>query len=95
MFGLGLAEMAIILVVALIVLGPQKLPEIGRRVGLALREFRRAASDLQTNFEEVTQAPNQIHRTLTEVVETKSEPEAHQEEQQADHGDTETQRHRG
>lgn len=53
MLGLGVGEVIIILVVALIVLGPTKLPQVARQVGKGLREFRRAASDLQNTFDEV------------------------------------------
>ena len=42
-----LPELVIILVVALIVFGPQKLPEVGSSVGKAMREFRRATSELE------------------------------------------------
>ena len=45
-FNVGLPEMLIILVIALIVFGPRKLPEIGGAVGKAMREFRRASSEL-------------------------------------------------
>ena len=45
-FNVGLPEMLVILVIALIVFGPRKLPEIGGAVGKAMREFRRASSEL-------------------------------------------------
>lgn len=53
MLGLGVGEVIIILVVALVVLGPTKLPQVARQVGKGLREFRRHASDLQNTFDEV------------------------------------------
>ncbi len=46
MFGIGLPEVAVILVVALLVLGPQRLPEIARALGKGLAEFRRLTSDV-------------------------------------------------
>jgi len=42
MFGIGWTELLVILVVALLVLGPTKLPEVARGLGKGLREFRRA-----------------------------------------------------
>lgn len=50
---LGLTEMAIIFVVALIVFGPRRLPEIGRSLGSAMREFRRGLNQIQREIEEV------------------------------------------
>src|SRR5882672_6465212 len=47
MFGLGIWEIAVICVVALLVLGPQKLPEAAKSLGKALRDFRRAGDDLK------------------------------------------------
>ena len=53
MFGsLGFSELLMIFAVALLVFGPRKLPEIGRSIGRALGEFRRATNDLKTTLEE-------------------------------------------
>ena len=51
MFNIGPEEIILILVIALIVFGPKRLPEIGRTVGKSLREFRRASQDLRDQFE--------------------------------------------
>lgn len=51
MFDIGLQELVVIFVIALIVFGPKRLPEIGRTVGKSLREFRRASQDLRQQFE--------------------------------------------
>jgi TatA/E family protein of Tat protein translocase len=51
MLGIGMQEIIIILVVALIVIGPKKLPDLAKALGRALGEFRRAADDLKENLD--------------------------------------------
>jgi TatA/E family protein of Tat protein translocase len=51
MFDIGLQEMLVIGVLALLVFGPSKLPELGRMVGRALREFRRASDEFRSTVE--------------------------------------------
>jgi TatA/E family protein of Tat protein translocase len=48
---LGLPEMIFIFVIALIIFGPKKLPEIGRQVGKALNEFKRASNEFKAQIE--------------------------------------------
>jgi Tat protein translocase TatB subunit len=48
---IGFEEMFFIFILALVLFGPKKLPELGRTVGKALSEFRRASSDLKSSFE--------------------------------------------
>ena len=50
MFGIGGPELIVILVIALIVLGPNKLPEIARTLGRGMNEFRKATDDLRDNL---------------------------------------------
>ncbi len=52
MFNLGPMEIGVILVLALLVFGPKKLPEIGKGLGQALREFKRTSSELMGTFHE-------------------------------------------
>ncbi len=47
MFNIGPTELMVILVLALIVFGPKKLPEMGRSIGKGLREFRKAQMDIK------------------------------------------------
>ncbi|KGF73481.1 hypothetical protein DO97_18365 [Neosynechococcus sphagnicola sy1] len=49
-FGIGLPEMALIMVLALLVFGPKKLPEIGRSMGKAIRGFQEASKEFETEF---------------------------------------------
>jgi sec-independent protein translocase protein TatA len=51
MFDIGLQEMLVIGVIALLVFGPSKLPELGRMFGRALREFRRASDEFRSTVE--------------------------------------------
>ena len=48
----GLPELIIILVVALIIFGPRKLPELGRSLGKSIGEFRKASNELKSTLEE-------------------------------------------
>jgi sec-independent protein translocase protein TatA len=54
-FGIGLPEMAVIMVVALLVFGPKKLPEIGRSLGKTLRSFQDASKEFETEFKKEAQ----------------------------------------
>ena len=52
MGSIGVPELIIIFVVALIVFGPRKLPELGKSLGKGLAEFRKASNELRSTFEE-------------------------------------------
>ncbi|HKX25572.1 MAG TPA: twin-arginine translocase TatA/TatE family subunit [Actinomycetota bacterium] len=54
---LGFGEILIILVLALIIFGPRRLPEMGRTIGRSLRDFRRATSDIRTELESELDEP--------------------------------------
>jgi TatA/E family protein of Tat protein translocase len=80
MFGsLGIPELALIFIVVLIVFGPRRLPEIGRTLGKALAEFRKATDDLkgtierEVRLEELKQVSSQVMAPF-EVV-SRTEPE--------------------
>jgi Tat protein translocase TatB subunit len=50
MFGIGMPELVVVLVVALIVLGPKRLPEVARSLGRALSEFRHQSTELMDDL---------------------------------------------
>ena len=54
--GIGGIEILVILVIALVVFGPKKLPEMGRSLGKAIREFKSAGNDIQ---DELNRAANE------------------------------------
>jgi sec-independent protein translocase protein TatA len=49
---IGMPEMLVILVIALVVFGPRKLPELGRSLGRSLNEFKRASNELRSTLED-------------------------------------------
>src|ERR1044071_2946755 len=80
MFGsLGIQELLLIFVVVLIIFGPRRIPEIGRTLGKALAEFRKATDDLkgtierEVRLEELKQVSSQVVAPFEGV--SKSEPE--------------------
>ena len=68
MFGtLGMQEMIIIFVLALVLFGPKKLPELGRTIGKAITEFRRASNDLKSTFEREMQTLERESQSIGQV----------------------------
>lgn len=65
---LGFSEMLVIFIVALLVFGPKKLPELGKSLGKGIREFRKATDELKSSWEEQVkdiQAPlNDVKRDI-------------------------------
>jgi len=72
MFGIGMPELILILAVALIVLGPKKLPEIARSLGRGLAEFRRTTDEVKREI-------NSVEEELDDSVEKEPEPTASKE----------------
>lgn len=57
MFGnIGFPELLVIMAIALLIFGPKKLPEVGKSLGKALREFRRTTDEIKEKIEEEIQA---------------------------------------
>lgn len=75
---IGFPEMIVIFVVALLVFGPRKLPELGRTLGNAISEFRRTSAELRSTIEnemrEVEQQTAQVAREAGDAVIEAGEP---------------------
>ncbi|MCZ6767926.1 MAG: twin-arginine translocase TatA/TatE family subunit [Acidobacteria bacterium] len=56
MWNLGFPELVIIFIVALVIFGPRKLPELGRSLGKGLSEFKKASNELKRTWEEEVEA---------------------------------------
>ena len=63
MFNIGPLELMVILVIALLVVGPHRLPEVGRSIGRGIREFRKAQDEVQKTIQSaLNEEPNQKPR---------------------------------
>ncbi len=62
MFGVGMQELVIVLVLVLILFGPRRLPEIGRAIGKAVRELKRATQDFREAIEQ--EPPEEIRKEV-------------------------------
>ena len=63
----GVQEMIVIFVIALVLFGPKKLPELGRTIGKAITEFRRASNDLKASFEREMQTLERESQSISQV----------------------------
>ena len=87
---LGISEMLVIFIIALLVFGPKKLPELGKSLGKGIREFRKATEDLKSSWDEqmrdvenpikevtrdIQQSANDMKKDLYESSEPPATPE--------------------
>ncbi|MGA1841430.1 MAG: Sec-independent protein translocase protein TatB [bacterium] len=83
MFGIGMTELIVILIIALLVIGPEKLPELAKMLGKGLAEFKKAAEDFRNTIHEnleveeekkkLLQKTSQFERRKPEKTEDKAE----------------------
>lgn len=66
-FGIGLPEMGLIMMVALLVFGPKKLPEIGRSLGKAIRGFQEASKEFEGEFKREAEQIEQAVQTTASL----------------------------
>ncbi len=66
MFNIGFPELLIIVAIALIVFGPNKLPELARAFGKAMREFKKATEEVKESFAAETKDLEEFKQTLTD-----------------------------
>ena len=99
MFGIGMPEMILILAIALIVIGPKKLPDLAKSLGRAMREFKKATSefketmDLDSDLKEVKSAfediNDEIKGSLTETAVKDDAGQFEASSRESDDNDTE------
>ncbi|MEI6442429.1 MAG: TatA/E family twin arginine-targeting protein translocase [Nostocales cyanobacterium ELA583] len=66
-FGIGLPEMGVIMVVALLIFGPKKLPEIGKSLGKTIRSFQEASNEFQSEFKREAEQLKETVQTTAEL----------------------------
>jgi sec-independent protein translocase protein TatA len=69
-FGIGLPEMALIMILALLIFGPKKLPEIGRSLGKAIKGFQDASKEFENEFKKEAE---RLEKSVTTSMEAKLE----------------------
>ena len=77
MFGsLGMPELIVIFIIALVVFGPRKLPELGKSLGRGIAEFKKATNELQQTLEHEIRADEERTKVDTETTATAVHPDA-------------------
>ena len=66
MFGIGMPEMLLILAIALIVIGPKKLPDLAKSIGRAFGEFKRATSELKESLD-LDEELQEVNKSISDI----------------------------
>jgi TatA/E family protein of Tat protein translocase len=80
MFGIGMPELLVILGLALVILGPKKLPDLARGLGRAMKELKRATEDMRESLHEETTELKGMKDTIVEEIDRATEPQTFGEE---------------
>ena len=81
MFGIGMPEMLLIMAIALIVIGPKKLPDLAKSLGRAFGEFKRATSelkasiDLDDDFQDISKSFDGVNDDISEAIDLNTSPQ--------------------
>ncbi len=68
MFGVGTSELVIILIIALLILGPKEIPKVARTIGKGMRELQRAKDELKKNIEFEEETVSQVKSDIREMI---------------------------
>lgn len=74
MFGIGTGEILVILVIALLVLGPKELPKVARTIGKAMRELQRTKDDIRESIDREFEDSGEDNKPTEQKVEESKEP---------------------
>jgi TatA/E family protein of Tat protein translocase len=75
MFGIGMPELLVILGLALIILGPKKIPDLARGLGRAMKEFKKATEEMKESLREETTDLKEVRDSFVREIDRATEPE--------------------